>query len=75
MPHPLQVKVYSPEELSVYSQNDDVTEQKAVLIGSRIRERDKSNAEYYVGVPEYENETKRTRTNMLETTISDMLTV
>ena len=26
MPHPLQVKVYSPEELFVYSQNDDVAE-------------------------------------------------
>ena len=26
MPHPLQVKVYYPEELSVYSKNDDVTE-------------------------------------------------
>ena len=28
MPHPLQVKVHSPEELSVYSKNNDVTEQK-----------------------------------------------
>ena len=42
MPHPLQVYFYSPEELSVYSQNDDVTEKKVVPIGSRIRERDKN---------------------------------
>ena len=33
----------------VYPQNYDVTKQKAVVIGSRIRERDKNNAEYYVG--------------------------
>ena len=49
MPHPLQVDVHSPEELSVLAQNGDVTEQKAVVIGSRIRERDKKNAENYVG--------------------------
>ena len=33
----------------VYPQNDDVSNQKAVVIGSRIKERDKKNAEYYVG--------------------------
>ena len=49
MPHPLQVNFHSLEELFVYSQNDDVTKQKALVIGSRIRERYKKNAEYYVG--------------------------
>ena len=49
MPHPLQVNVYSPEELSVLAQNGDITEKKAVVIGSRIRERAKKNAENYVG--------------------------
>ena len=54
MPHPLQVKFHSPEELVVYSQNDDVTELKAVVIGSRIRERYKKNAENYVGDYSYD---------------------
>ena len=49
MPHPLQVYINSPEELSVYSQNYDVIEKKAVIIGSRLWERGKKNAEYYVG--------------------------
>ena len=49
MPHSLQVNFHSPEELFVYSQNDDVRKQKALVIGSRIRERDKKNAENYVG--------------------------
>ena len=56
MLHPLQVTVYVPEELTVYSQNDDVTEKKVVAIGSRIRERDKKNAEYYVGDYQIQNE-------------------
>ena len=30
MPHPLQVYIYCPEELSIYLQNDDVTEWKVV---------------------------------------------
>ena len=54
MLHPLQVNFYSPEELFFFIENDDVTNRKPLTthfphLGSTIQERDKKNAEYYVG--------------------------
>ena len=50
MPHPLQVNVYSPEELSVYSQNDDITEYRKSC--QQVPEHENEtlkSAEHYVG--------------------------